>query len=114
MSFLISWSEENGVRIASLSGRIDSSNASELESHISQALSDQDKALLMDLTDLSFMSSAGLRVVLKQAKAYTPPKVFSIFGISDLMKEILKISGLDQIVDIYSSREDALAAILDN
>lgn len=66
---------------------------------------------MMDLTHITFMSSAGLRVILQFANIFAPPKTFSIYGLSNSMKEIFKISGLDQVVNVYQTKEQALTAL---
>ena len=109
MSVSIKWSEEKGVRIASMSGRIDSSNALSFQSELSEGLNEEDQFLSLDFSGITFMSSAGLRVVLRQAQAFSAPKVFSVYGLSDLLKEIFEISGFDQVVSVYDSKEQALA-----
>lgn len=111
MSLSISWSSEGGARIASVDGRIDSANASEFESRMEQGIQADDQALVIDFSGVNFISSSGLRVVLRLAKSFRPPRSFSICGLSDFLAEIFGISGFDQIVTIHPGREDALAAL---
>ena len=111
MSLSISWSSENGARIASVGGRIDSANANEFESRMQQGIQADDQALIIDVSGVNFMSSSGLRVVLQLAKAFRSPRSFSVCGLSDFLAEIFAISGFDQIVTIHPAREDAVAAL---
>lgn len=111
MSISISWSSENGARIASVGGRIDSNNAYDFESRMRQGIQAEDQALIIDVSGVSFISSSGLRVVLLMAKDFRSPRSFSICGLSDFVAEIFAISGFDQIVAIYPAREDAVAAL---
>ncbi len=109
-SIEIIWSQERGVRIAIIDGRIDSSNVSQFESSLELGIQPQDNAFMMDFKHVSFMSSAGLRVVLLHANAFAHPKTFSVFGLAKSMREIFEISGLDQVVNIYPTKDHALAA----
>jgi len=108
----IIWSLEQGARVAIIDGRIDSSNVSNFESQLKSGIKPDDKAFMMDFRHVPFMSSAGLRVVLQHANAFAPPKSFSVYGLSKSMKEIFEISGLNQVVNIYPTKEHALAAFL--
>lgn len=111
MQFGIDWSDEGGARIAAIEGRIDSTNAGDFEANMNQGVGDNTNALIMDLSQLSFMSSAGLRVLLRMAKAFRAPRTLSVCGLSELLAEIFNISGFDQIVTIHDSKATALDAI---
>ena len=110
MAISVRWSQENGTHIAHINGRIDSSNSLEFDSELKANIKDEDRILLLDFSQVEFISSAGLRIVLSHAKVFDTPKVFAIFGLSELSKEIFQISGLDKIVNIHASKKDALGA----
>ncbi len=62
---------EADVKQIRLSGRIDSNNASEVEKDILARLEgEQGPALVLDASDLSYISSAGLRVILRLKKPF--------------------------------------------
>ena len=108
--FGINWTDEGSAKIATIEGRIDSTNAGDFEANLNQGAGDDTNALILDLSRLNFMSSAGLRVLLRMAKSYRAPRTLSVCGLSDLLAEIFSISGFDQIVTIHDIKETALAA----
>ena len=107
MSLRITWYSENGVKAALLDGRIDSSNTMLFRQSIFEGITDEDHVLILEFSNINFISSAGLRVVLELAKTFRPPKSFSICGLSFAVREVFEISGFDQIVNIYETLEEA-------
>ncbi|MCY4426493.1 MAG: STAS domain-containing protein [Halieaceae bacterium] len=102
---------QNGILTVFFSGRIDGSNVSEFEKTVIAAVEDCDRALIMDFEQLSFISSAGLRVILIIAKALRSQDTgLSLCSLSDHVGEIFRISGFDKVLTIHSSRSEALAA----
>ena len=95
--------------IAKVNGRIDSSNTFEFERSIQSALESEDESLILECTNLLYTSSAGLRIMLRLARQFQPPKLFAICGLRDDIHEIFKISGFDRIMTIRPTLEDALA-----
>ena len=66
---LIQESMENGVRTIALYGHITSTNAPQLEQEIAEARAqEKEQKLVLDATHLEYISSAGLRVVLRLKK----------------------------------------------
>lgn len=96
------------VRIVRLHGRIDSSTSGLLE----QAVKVEGPGrLLLDLSGVAYMSSAGLRVVLVAAKAARAAGgSFAVFGMTPSVRTVFQVSGFDRIVPISTSEAEALAA----
>ena len=101
----------NGTLIACVEGRIDGANAQEFESAMQNVIADTDRALLLDLVGLSYISSAGLRVILLLAKSLAKHETkFALCGLSAPIKTVFEISGFNKIIAIHESREDAVAS----
>ena len=97
------------VDLVTVTGRIDSSNASELEQAFSDLASDGRYRLVVDLSGIDYMSSAGLRALvaaLRENKKHSGDLVIS--RPSERMDEVLKLAGLDSVFSIY---EDSTAAV---
>lgn len=85
----------------SLNGRIDSTNVTALENDINttfSAYSDTDSLeILFDASELKYISSAGLRVILKCAKKW--PQT-SVINVSPEVYDIFDVTGFTSILDI--------------
>ncbi len=111
MAINISWAAQGDVRIATLDGRIDTSNAREFEEKMLEGVSEDARALLLEFSGITYISSAGLRIVLKLAKIFSKPKSFAVCSLPDTVDEIFTISGFSQIVTVYKSPADAVQAM---
>jgi len=93
-------------------GRVDGQNALDFQSAIDSTIGDSSLAVILDLSELDYISSAGLRVILLLAKTLRSRSVqFSMCAISDSVKEVFEISGFGKIIATHDSREEALATI---
>ena len=107
----VKWERKDGVLIAVLSGRIDSNSAPGLQSALESGIDLGDQALVLDFEHVPFISSAGLRVCLVIARKFNEPgKAFGICTPSDPIREVVAISGFDQIIAIYDSQAAAINA----
>ena len=103
---------EGGALIARAVGRIDGSNAREFEGALHATLSEQDRALILDMQSLSYISSAGLRVILMAAKMLqVRDGKFMVCSLSESINEVFEISGFNRIIPTHATRSDALAAL---
>ena len=102
----------SGTLIAKAEGRIDGVNARDFEEALKAAISADDNTVVMDLQGLSYISSAGLRVILLIAKTLRKRNAeLMLCSLSDPIREVFEISGFDKIIPVHASREQALAAI---
>lgn len=109
---MIETKRNSGVLTLWVKGRLDSSNADAFHEQVKSALADDDKAVLMDLAGLDYISSAGLRVMSMLAKVLEGRKAkFIIYSLSDSIKEVFQISGFDKVIKICASQDEALTAI---
>ena len=79
-----------------IEGRIDTITSQELDEEINEELANFD-SLIMDFSDLEYISSAGLRVLIatqKKLKADNIP--FIIRNVNDTVGEIFRMSGFDK------------------
>ena len=101
----------SGVGVISPSGRIDSSTAPELQAALESAFEESTK-LLLDFSDVPYISSAGLRVVLIGAKtAKSKSGDFKLCCLSESVQEVFELSGFASILKIDDSRDTAIQSI---
>ena len=80
-----------------LQGRIDSTNAPAVEKQIFEGLADNTENIIIDAEKLEFISSAGLRVILRLRKTY---KNIEIIGVSSEVYEILDMTGFTEMMPV--------------
>ena len=89
---------ETGMLTVLLSGRVDSANASEVEQCIqAECEKDHPKSLQVDFDALNYISSAGLRIILRMKKS-VPDTV--LFNVSSNVYEILETTGFTEMMDV--------------
>ena len=98
--------------IAKANGRIDSSNSREFHSSLEAAIAKDDPAVVLDFEDVTYISSAGMRVILLTAKSLQSKGVkFVLCSMRESIREVFNISGFDKIIPIHGSQSEALAAV---
>jgi anti-sigma B factor antagonist len=105
--------EENqsGINIFKLNGRLDSNTSQGFEKKIFQAIEDGSKSMIIDFRDLEYISSAGLRVILKATKALKREEgKMMLCDMQDYVKEVFEIAGFDSFLPIVGTMDDALQA----
>ena len=103
---------ENGTLVARAGGRIDGTNANDFESAMQTAVSSSQGAVVLDCEGLSYISSAGLRAILRIAKEMNRRAVkFVLCSLSDPIREVFQISGFDKIITIHPTRTGALSSL---
>lgn len=82
-----------------LSGRLDSSTSSQLVTTISESIEKIDH-LILDMEDLNYISSAGIRVLISTQKNLKESQNFVIKNVCEEIQEIFDITGLSNILNI--------------
>jgi len=109
-SGVVSMSEAHGVYAPQ--GRIDGSNAAAAERELLAMLERSGPSVVIDLSGLDYLSSAGLRVLLVAAKTARASGGKAVLaGPRPAVAEVLRMSGFDKIMGIAANRESALTAI---
>lgn len=98
MSLLIEVNENNNSEIK-LIGRLDTITATDFEKKLEQIIPTVDM-LTINCQDLVYISSAGLRVILKTYKMLTSKKGLILTNVSDEVKEVFEITGFSDFLTI--------------
>jgi stage II sporulation protein AA (anti-sigma F factor antagonist) len=88
-------------------GRLDSNSSPELEKTLLEGIAGA-RGTIIDFSDLEYISSAGLRIVLMGAKrAKQGGTRLALYGLRDSIREVFKVSGFLKILDVFDTREEA-------
>ena len=107
----INVSDREGATLVEVSGRIDSMNANQLGEALSNEIDGGRIRLVLDLSAVDYMSSAGLREIvasLKKVKRATGD--LRIAQPSERVREVLEMAGLDTIFQIFPTQGEALGS----
>jgi len=100
---------EDGVLIFKVQGRIDGANADEFLSLLRAGIRPNDRFVILDLDQLTYLGSAGLRILLMVAKKLHLKRGRLVTcSLSESARKIFDISGVANVIPVYASREDAI------
>ena len=91
--------EKKNAETLALEGRLDTLTAPELEAEIS-AMFPTVQTLTLDMEKLDYISSAGLRVILKTQKALEKKSGLTLTHVSDEVKEVFDITGFSDFLSM--------------
>jgi len=107
----ITFEKENNFTEIKVLCRIDATNANDFDLMVSEHLTtNQDiSAIILNLENVEYVSSAGLRSILKLAKNCMSKKIKMITcAIRPNVNEVLRISGFTKILEICNTKENAI------
>lgn len=108
----ISQTTQHGVTVVAVSGRLDASNAGELEQQLLGLVAAGTDRLVIDCAGLEYISSAGLRVFLMVAKRLGASKgKLALAAVRTQIRDVLDIAGFSSILAIHTTRDQAVAAV---
>jgi anti-sigma B factor antagonist len=98
--------------ILALSGKLDATTAKTFEDKILGVINSGTQRLVIDLSQLEYVSSSGLRVLLLAAKRLqaTDGKI-AMCGLQDHVRQVFDLAGFSSILSIYGSRDEAIKGI---
>lgn len=89
---------ENGTLTIFLDGRIDTSNAAQTEKDVFAEVGDRTDSIVLDAEKLEYISSAGLRVLMKLRKSLKKP--LPMINVSRDVYDILETTGFTELLDV--------------
>ncbi len=92
--------EMNGSALAiKLQGRLDTMTAPELEAELAKDMKDAG-SIVFDFSELDYISSAGLRVLLYAHKAMIPKDGMKVTNVNEIVREVFDVTGFSDILTI--------------
>jgi anti-sigma B factor antagonist len=99
---------QNNILIIKVNGSIDSNTAPEIQEKVLEASADS-KNVIIDLSEVDFVSSAGLRVILmiyRQIKSKDGKVV--LVGVSEEIEDVMTVTGFANFFEMVDTVENAL------
>jgi anti-sigma B factor antagonist len=91
-------STDTGITLKII-GRLDTTTAPELEATVDGCIAGL-KELVMDCSELEYVSSAGLRVILKAQKLMNAQGTMKVMNVNETIMEVFEITGFADILNI--------------
>jgi len=100
-----------GVTVVEVKGRVDSTTAPTLGERLTINLEAPKVRVVLDLSQLEYISSAGFRILLLAAKrAEEAGSRFVLCGVSGKVRQLFDVGGFLDLFVISASREEGIAA----
>lgn len=101
-------SELDGALLAKASGQLDVHGATQFWEAISPRVGESTPKLLLDMTGVEYMTSAGIGILVKLLNHVQPfGGGMSLFGCNDSVRRVLQITELESLLHVCDSIEEA-------
>jgi len=101
--------EFDGVTALSVTGRVDSGTAPELGQRLQVVVSEPKRRLVVDLTELEYISSAGFRALFIAAKrANETGSRLVLCSLPARVRQLFEVGGFTSLFSIAGTRQEAL------
>jgi anti-sigma B factor antagonist len=98
----------DGVALCRIVGKIDALTGPDLQAAAGAAINGGNPRIILDMREVSYISSAGLRVIVLTAKrAKAANGGLAVFGLQPAVSEVFDIAGLKTVIPIESSETAA-------
>ena len=103
--------QEGDVYVVVVQGRIDATTSSIVEKKLNK-IYDIASKIVMDFTDVDYLSSAGIRLLLQLTKKMQSKEGgIALFGLSEYVYEIICMAGFDRVLTLFKNKPDALKSL---
>jgi anti-anti-sigma factor len=104
---------DNNIRFIKLIGRLDIIGTGEIETKFAGYSAGEKVRVIVDLSEVDFLSSIGIRLLMLTAKSVTSRggKIVILSPIPDV-QNVLEIAGIPSIIPIYSHLESAETVLM--
>jgi anti-sigma B factor antagonist len=107
----LSTEDVDGARIVSVRGEVDVYSAPTLRKALQDSMDDEHPSLLVDLSDIAFIDSTGLGVLVAgQNKSSELGGKVDIVCNQERVLKLFRITGLDEVFGIFPTRAAARSA----
>ena len=105
---------QDGIAVLKVGGDIDLATVPALEAAIDEALIPRPTGLVIDLSDVGFLASAGLQALVATHTNVSQSAHFAVVANSASTSRPIQLTGLDQLFELYPTLSEALTAVKTN
>jgi anti-sigma B factor antagonist len=102
------YKKKNSI-VLELKGRLDTVTSIDLENKIQELMERPERQLVLDFSQLSYISSSGLRVLLMAAKRLKAVDgKMALVSLNDQNQAVFEIAGFSSVFTVYQSQDEAV------
>ena len=99
---------DNGILTVAVKGRLDAASADTAKQKLSALIDGGARQIILDFSELDYVSSIGLRVLLLIAKQVAKQQgKIALYSPVDHITEVFQLSGFDSLISIFADRARA-------
>nr|WP_294501043.1 STAS domain-containing protein [uncultured Rhodopila sp.] len=99
------------VQVIDVEGRLDSRTSGDIADRLTAIAQGPDKHVLLNIAKLEYLSSAGVRIILRTAKLLQGNRgELKICSPNAEVNSVLTTAGFDSLLKVYGTEKDAFAA----
>ncbi len=99
------------ISVVSVAGVVDMLTAPDLEKAIAKAAKSSPAAVVVDMTAVDFLASAGMGVLIAAQDELSPDIKLAVVADGPATSRPLKLVGVTDVVDLFATLDEALAAM---
>jgi anti-sigma B factor antagonist len=100
-----------GIQLVKVEGRLDANFSLQLEDEVDRLLEHKTKRIILDFSDVTYLSSSGLRVLLSINKETEGPGGLVLVNPRDVVKKIIEVAELGDLLTQAKTLEEAMAIL---
>lgn len=104
--------QEGDIHVVALDGRLDASSTPVVEKKLAKLIETAPK-IVVDCSKVSYLSSAGMRLLLAATKKMRGRGASIVFfGMNDDIMDIIKLAGFERVLAIYNTKSEAFKSLI--
>jgi len=101
----------SGATVVAVGGVVDLATSPQLEELLAELLEERANPLVVDLTEVTFLASVGLRILAETHERAGGTGKFAVVASGPATARPIQLTKLDEFLALYASADDALSAL---
>lgn len=100
------------ITVVALKGRLDAGTSKGVEDALLKLIDEGAHRMTVDMAQLDYISSVGLRVLILAAKRVKPlAGTIVVCALQPTIKQVFEVAGFTSIFKVYATRDEAVTAL---
>jgi anti-sigma B factor antagonist len=103
--------QHGDIAVLTVSGVVDLATAPALEEVTDELVAQRPKALVIDVSEVTFLASVGLKILAATHRDLTPAGCFAVIADGPATSRPITLTHLDDVFSVYATLDDGLTAV---